>query len=131
MTVCEDSVGHSVALWAWMDPGRIPATIRLAIEDDSNLVYFSQISTLEIQIKFGLGKLRLPDHPSRFIPEAIQSSGFNYVSLPDESFYFLDRLPDYHRDPFDRLMIAQSIVENYYLATVDKQVTRYPVLLVA
>jgi len=120
-----------IALWAWMDPGRIPEIIRRALEDPSNLVYFSQVSTLEIQIKFGLGKLTLPDHPSRFVSEAVQSSGFNYVPLSDESICFLDRLPNYHRDPFDRLMVAQSIVENYHLATVDKQVTRYPVLLVA
>lgn len=104
---------------------------RLALEDRSNLVYFSQISIMEIQIKVGLGKLTLPDHPSRFVPEAVQASGFNNVPLSDESIYFLDRLPNYDRDPFDRLMVAQSIVENYHVATVDKQVTRYPVLLVA
>lgn len=65
------------------------------------------------------------------VGHSVRSSGFNYVPLSDEAIYFLDRLPDYHRDPFDRLMVAQTIVENYHLATVDRQVTRYPVLLVA
>lgn len=120
-----------IAVWAWTDPRRIPESIRRALEDPANRVYFSQIATLEIQIKFGLGKLKLPDHPSRFVPEANQASGFNYVTLSDAAIYFLDRLPDYHRDPFDRLMVAQAIVENYHLATVDRQVERYPVLLVA
>lgn len=119
-----------IALWAWGQPERIPEEIRLAMTDPGNEVWFCQVSVLEIQIKFGLGKLRLPERPEQFLPRAIEQSGFNYLSLQDVAIYLLDRLPDYHRDPFDRLLIAHSITGNYHLATVDPQIHRYPVLAV-
>ena len=77
-----------IAVWAWIDPDRIPGTVRLALEDPSNRVYCSQVSSMEIQIKFGLGKLTLPDHPRCFVPEAVRASGFNYVPLSDHSIFF-------------------------------------------
>jgi PIN domain nuclease of toxin-antitoxin system len=119
-----------IALWAWTDPDRIPAGLRQAIVDPGNEAYLSQASTWEIQIKLGLGKLRLPDRPERFVPEAVSRSGFNYLSIFDEAIFFLDRLPDYHRDPFDRLLVAHSIVGHFHLATVDEQILRYPALVI-
>ena len=120
-----------IALWAWAGPERIPEEIRSALVDSANEVWFSQISALEIQIKFGLGKLPLPERPERFIPRAIDRSGFNYLPLQDNALYFLDRLPDFHRDPFDRLLIAHAITGHYHLATVDPQIRRYPVMAVS
>lgn len=120
-----------IALWAWADPDRIPDGLRQAIADPGNEVYLSQASVWEIQIKFGLGKLRLPDRPERFVPEATRRSGFNYFSILDEAIFFLDRLPDYHRDPFDRLLVAHSIVGHFHLATVDEQILRYPALVIS
>jgi PIN domain nuclease of toxin-antitoxin system len=119
-----------IALWAWAQPERIPEEIRSTMTDPANEVWFCQVSALEIQIKFGLGRLPLPERPERFLPRAIDRSGFAYLSLQDAAIYLLDRLPDYHRDPFDRLLIAHSITGNYHLATVDPQIQRYPVLTV-
>lgn len=119
-----------IALWAWSAPDRIPNEIRLAILNSDNETHFSQVSSWEIQIKFGLEKLRLPERPVRFLPKAIRRSGFNYVPILDEAIFFLDKLPDYHRDPFDRLLIAHSIIGNYHLATVDEQIVKYPALVI-
>ncbi len=119
-----------IALWAWADPDRIPDPLRQAILDPRNEVYLSQASTWEIQIKFGLGRLKLPDRPERFLPEAILRSGFRALPILDEAIFFLDRLPNHHRDPFDRLLVAHSIVGHYHLATVDEQILRYPSLVV-
>ena len=91
-----------VALWVWAQPDRIPENLRAAIISSDNDVFFSQVSTWEIQIKHGLGKLPLPERPELFLPAAIRRSGFNYLPIQDSAIYFLDRLPEYHRDPFDR-----------------------------
>lgn len=87
------------------------------------------IGTWEIQIKFGMGKLRLPDRPEAFLPKAIRRSGFHYAPIMDAAIYFLDRLPTFHRDPFDRLLVAHSITENFHLATVDRRIQQYPALI--
>jgi PIN domain nuclease of toxin-antitoxin system len=119
-----------IALWAWTQPERIPEILRSAITDARNEVWFSQVSALEIRIKYGLGKLPLPERPEQFVPRAVDRSGFGYLSIQDSAIYFLDRLPDFHRDPFDRLLIAHSNTGNYHLASVDQQIHRYPVLTV-
>ncbi len=90
----------------------------------------SQVSIWEIEIKFGINKLKLPDRPEHFLPEAMRRSGFQSLPIQDVALYFLDRLPDFHRDPFDRLLISHSITGNFHLATVDDQIRQYPALTV-
>jgi PIN domain nuclease of toxin-antitoxin system len=120
-----------IALWAWTQPERIPENMRAALTGSGNEVWFSQVSTWEIEIKHELARLQLPESPEQFLPKAIERSGFNYVPIQDAAIYFLGRLPGFHRDPFDRLLIAHSLTGNYHLATVDQQILRYPVLTVA
>lgn len=117
-----------IALWAWTQPERFPGSLRRALTDPGNEIWFCQVSAWEIQIKFGLGKLVLPDRPDHFVPRAVERSGFDYLSIQDSAVYFLDRLPDLHRDPFDRLLIAHAITGHYHLASLDQQIHRYPVL---
>ena len=119
-----------IALWAWTEPELIPERLRAALVGAGAEVWFSQVSAWEIQIKYGLGRLPLPERPELFVPAAAKRSGFNYVSIQDSAIYFLDRLPNFHRDPFDRLLVAHSITGNYHLATVDSQILQYPVLTV-
>jgi len=64
---------------------------------------FHQVSTWEIQIKYDLGKLPLPQPPSAFLREALTDSGIGYADIEDDGIYMLGKLPDWHRDPFDRL----------------------------
>ena len=120
-----------IALWAWTQPERIPKNLSAVMTSSDNEVWFSQVSTWEIVIKHGLGRLQLPERPGQFLPHAIERSGFNYVPIEDSALYFLDRLPKLHRDPFDRLLIAHSITGNFHLATVDQMIQRYPVLTIA
>lgn len=119
-----------VALWAWSAPDQLAEWLKSEIASSRNEVYFSQVSTWEIQIKFSLGKLRLPDRPERLIPVALEKSGFNYWMLQDAAIFFLDRLPHIHRDPFDRLLIAHAITGGFHVATIDPVVRQYPVQLV-
>ena len=116
-----------IALWASTEPELIPERMRTALLGAGVELWFSQVSAWEIQIKSALGKLPLPERPEQFIPLAVDRSGFNYLSIQDSAIYFLDRLPNLHRDPFDRLLVAHAITGHYRLATVDAQILQYPV----
>jgi PIN domain nuclease of toxin-antitoxin system len=116
-----------VALWFWMGSERCPRSLVEMIQDQDNEVIFSQVSTLEIQIKFQQGKLSLPELPEKFIPEAVHRSGFRYQPITDAAIFFLGKLPSLHRDPFDRFLVAQAILEGCTVATLDRQIMAYPV----
>jgi len=92
--------------------------------------HLSQISVLEIQIKYDLGKLKLPDPPQKFLPNLIQDSGLNFHPLENKAIYMLGKLPQLHRDPFDRLLIASALVKGWEIATVDPVFDQYPVQIV-
>ena len=82
---------------------------------------------LEIQIKYDLGKLKLPDTPQKFLPDLIQDSGLNFHTLENKAIFMLGKLPKLHRDPFDRLLIASALVKGWEIATVDRIIDQYPV----
>ena len=85
---------------------------------------------LEIQIKYDLGKLELPDPPQNFLSGLIQDSGLNFHPLENKAIYMLGKLPHLHRDPFDRLLIASALVKGWEIATVDPVFDQYPVQIV-
>ena len=92
--------------------------------------HLSQISVLEIQIKYDLGKLELPDTPQKFLPNLIRDSGLNFHTLENKAILMLGKLPQLHRDPFDRLLIASALVKGWEIATVDTIFDQYPVQIV-
>jgi PIN domain nuclease of toxin-antitoxin system len=110
-------------LW-WRDASpRLPAGIRDRIGDPDNDISVSIVSFWEIAIKRGLGKLRfLEDFEAVMAEEEFGLLGINYAHLRS-----LDGLPLHHRDPFDRLLISQSLSENLPVATDDKIFSRYAV----
>jgi PIN domain nuclease of toxin-antitoxin system len=119
-----------VALWAWTAPEKLPARMRVQIGSPENEVFFSQVSTWEIAIKHQLGKLPLPSAPETFLHRAIAESGFGYLNILDAAIFLLGRLPNLHRDPFDRMLIAHALAAHCHLATADEMLARYPVPLV-
>jgi PIN domain nuclease of toxin-antitoxin system len=116
-----------VALWVLVDSPHLPAAVRAAAGQSGIRWVFHQVSTWEIQIKHDLGKLPLPASPGTFLPNAIEQSGLAYERIEDDAIFMLPKLPDHHRDPFDRLLIAHAAVHGWEVATVDEQVMRYPV----
>jgi PIN domain nuclease of toxin-antitoxin system len=90
------------------------------------LVFFSQVSLLEIQIKVPLGKLQL-DFPVARIPNLADQSGLTLLPLSNAAIFTLPKLPAVHRDPFDRLLICEAIQEGVPLVTPDEIIRRYPV----
>lgn len=87
---------------------------------------FHQVSLWEIQIKYGMGKLSLPRAPEDFLPGAIAQSGMKRRYIEDEGIFFLGKVPAYHNDPFDRLLIAHAMLHGWEFATVDGQIEKYP-----
>jgi PIN domain nuclease of toxin-antitoxin system len=120
-----------VALWFWTADKRLPPNIVGVIEDEANDVAFHQASSWEIQIKYQLGRLKLPERPQAFIPEAVARSGFEYHRIEDEAIYLLPKLPAIHADPFDRLLASHAIHHGLTIVSRDEDLLRYPVSTLA
>jgi PIN domain nuclease of toxin-antitoxin system len=107
----------------WWDEGRRLAPEARRVIEEADTVYVSAASAWEVAIKIGLGRLR----PTRTVEQAASESGF--LELP-VTFRHAERvvaLPAHHRDPFDRLLIAQANIEELALVTRDPVFGRYPV----
>lgn len=115
------------AIFAWMAPGRLSKTARQLIEDSTNDLLFSQVSSLEITLKHRIGKLELPEPPGLYLPSRIQQLGLHYMPLEDADIFGMEDLPQHHRDPFDWLLIATARRLEIPLISRDKIIRKYPV----
>ncbi len=97
------------------------------IVDSSNQVVVSVASSWKISIKYSLGKLTPPKPPDQYLAEQISIAGFELLLVDEPEVCQLHRLPAVHRDPFDRLLIAQANCYGMTLATDDSVFSRYPV----
>ncbi|MDA0334145.1 MAG: type II toxin-antitoxin system VapC family toxin [bacterium] len=110
-----------IFLWALSDPKRIDKDKLAEIETQANIVYVSSISIAEIMIKTSLGKLDLAFNPV----EMVEKCGFESLEFRGEDALLLRDLPFHHRDPFDRMLIAQSLVNQYPILTNDREFQAY------
>jgi PIN domain nuclease of toxin-antitoxin system len=115
-----------VLIWSLAGDGRLKNTARRAIEDGSNRVWVSAASALEIEIKRALGKLRLPDD----LLAQMTAVKFDELPVRIEHALYLRRLPALHRDPFDRILVAQALCEGLTLVTADPILGGYPVRII-
>jgi PIN domain nuclease of toxin-antitoxin system len=117
---------HTLIWWA-TSSASLPERVLELLDDRENELLLSIASVWEIQIKCQSGKLQLGKPISQLI--ANQQAANSLIILPIElsHVYALQQLPAVHRDPFDRIMIAQSVVENLPFASVDSMFDRYPV----
>jgi PIN domain nuclease of toxin-antitoxin system len=118
-----------VLLWWHDQPARLTATAYSAIKDLGNDVFLSVVNGWEIQIKAQLGKLTLPKPLRVILQEEQATNGFRLLPVTLEHVYALDSFPLHHRDPFDRLLIAQVHQEGLILVTHDPQFSVYSVSL--
>ncbi len=112
-------------LWAVEDSPRLSKTACELIDDENNELFFSAASVWEVAIKRGLGRDDF-DVDARMLRRGLLDNGYSELPVMSEHAVAIDALPPIHRDPFDRLLIAQAIVEGITLLTVDAQVARYP-----
>ncbi len=117
---------HAFLWWVTDDP-QLSATVRTLITDPDNTIFFSVVSAWEIVIKAQSGKLMLPEPAATYIPSRLETNRFITQSVDLAHVLKIASLPAHHRDPFDRLLIAQSQVEQIPIATIDSLITQYSV----
>ena len=121
-----------VFLWYITADPRLPTAFRTASQDPTNEVYLSVASVWEAVIKYHLGKLPLPDQPAEYLPRQRDAHGIASLPIDEGGMSHLAGLQPLHRDPFDRLLVAQALQHGLTIATVDPEVAAYPIpLLVA
>ena len=113
-----------VLLWSLSSPRRLPALWRDRLADPANDVLVSAASIWEVAIKQGLGKQGFDVHPDDVL-RGSRASGFVELPITGEHAARVLALEAVHRDPFDRLLIAQALCEPAYLLTADATLTRY------
>lgn len=118
-----------IALWLFLDSPRLPKEAKALLSATGAIAIFHQTSTWEVQIKYDLSKLPLPERPEQCLPRWIESSGLSRSPIEDAAIYLLGKLPPIHRDPFDRLLIAHSILRGWPLITADPVFAEYPVVI--
>jgi len=112
-----------VLLWALGDPGRLAPAARAEIESPDSNVFVSAASGWEIAIKRGLGKLEAPDD----LEHQLQLKRFTELPVHFRHLAALSRLPALHRDPFDRMLVAQCLCDDLVMVSHDEHVLAYPV----
>jgi PIN domain nuclease of toxin-antitoxin system len=113
-------------IWAVGQPDALPTHIADRLLDVSNEVYLSAASAWEIAIKAGTGRLTLTGEPDRFVPHHRAAAGFAPLLVDEESALHVRRLPNLHRDPFDRMLVSQAIVHGLTILTPDPLIIQYP-----
>jgi PIN domain nuclease of toxin-antitoxin system len=118
----------NVLIWALLEPARLPGDIAGPIRDPGNKVWFSAASIWEIAIKKALGRVRFTRDPSAVLEVALKT-GFSELPVRSDAAILVASLPMHHKDPFDRLLVAQAIFEPVNLITADRLLTRYSELV--
>jgi PIN domain nuclease of toxin-antitoxin system len=116
-----------VLLWYYWDSDQLSIKAREDINNPNNKIYVSIASLWEISIKVSQGKLTIKDSLSLFFTDAIEGYGFQILPIERTHLLTLPSLPLHHRDPFDRLLIAQSISEKMPIISGDAAFDAYPV----
>ena len=124
MTLLLDT--HSF-LWFWWDDPQLSGTAKQAICDATNRKLISTVSCWEIAIKVSLKKLDLGVPYRGFIHEHMVRNNFELLQITDEHLAMLVALPFHHKDPFDRLLIAQALYEQIPIVSIDPQLDAYSV----
>jgi PIN domain nuclease of toxin-antitoxin system len=112
-------------LWWVEDDSRLSRKARAAIAEPGNDCFLSLASSWEMAIKISLGKLRLAAPLERFIPEQLAANGFRELAIDFRHVARVSRLPFHHRDPFDRLLVAQALEEDLTVVSADRVFRTY------
>jgi PIN domain nuclease of toxin-antitoxin system len=114
-------------LWWIGNSQDLSQTAKEAIADENSEVFFSVVSAWEIVIKAKLGKLPLPELPDVLIPKMLERHDFQTLPVTLQHTLKVYDLPDLHKDPFDRLLIAQALVDDLIFVSSDSLVKQYKI----
>ena len=116
-----------IFLWWNMDAPQLSSAIRKIIADGRNELFLSAASAWEIAIKAGRGRLSLPVPPHEYVADRLVLHGFQPLPITVSHALHVYTLPDHHRDPFDRLLVAQGQLEDMPILTADPLIAEYNV----
>ena len=120
-----------VFIWWDSEAGKLPPAIQQMCQDETNTLLLSVVSIWEMQIKAQLGKLALHRPLPQIIYEQQASNQLELLPVEAAHVFSLQLLPVHHKDPFDRMLIAQAITEDLTVLSVDTVFARYPIKVVA
>jgi PIN domain nuclease of toxin-antitoxin system len=115
-----------VFLWLQTEPERLGDQLRV-VADERTTLLLSAVSSWEIAIKYELRRLPLPETPERYVAERMRAIGARALAVEHPHALAVAKLPPLHRDPFDRLLVAQATLLDLTIATADPSVAQYPV----
>ena len=119
---------HTFLWWIANDPQLSPRA-RQIMEDTNTAPFLSAVSGWEIAIKSRLGKLKLPADLQGFVAEQLRVNAIQVLPFHMTHALHVSKLPDHHRDPFDRMLVAQSQLEQLPILICDPQIARYAVIV--
>jgi PIN domain nuclease of toxin-antitoxin system len=114
-----------VFLWLQTEPERLGDRMAL-VEDSATTLLLSAASSWEMAIKYALGRLPLPEPPARYVPTRMRAIGAEALPIEHPHALAVASLPPLHRDPFDRLLVAQATIAGVAILTADPAVAQYP-----
>jgi len=120
---------HAFVWWNSDDP-RLSRTARAVIQEPENEILLSAASAWEIAIKYARGRLPIPQPPARYVADRMRRHGFGPLAIEIAHGVQVGSLPPIHRDPFDRILVAQSQLENLPILTSDPTIARYGVSVI-
>lgn len=119
-----------IFIWFVLSPSQLSMTALAAIQNPQNRVFLSLVSAWEMSIKSGLGKLSLTQPIEPFFTNQAPQNQFEILPITLPHIAAVERLPQHHRDPFDRLLIAQSLTEAMPLISADRAFDPYSISLI-
>ena len=116
-----------VFLWWINDDKRLSSRARDVISDGTNELFVSAATGWEITIKVQIGRLELPQDPEHFLPQQLKANAFKILPIEMAHALHVFSLPDHHRDPFDRILVAQAQVEDMPILSADPNIKKYQI----
>lgn len=114
-------------IWLCTEPARLPETVRRLIDNEDTDLVLGDASVLEISLKWQAGKIALPEPPRVWVEHQTGIWSIRPLPISHEHIYRTSELPEHHRDPFDRLLVAAALAEGATILTPDAAIHRYPV----
>jgi PIN domain nuclease of toxin-antitoxin system len=117
----------TIFIWLLKEPEKLNQRALDLLEDGNQNVFLSSVTSWEVVIKFAIGRLTLPKKPEELLSEIFTNFAFQPLSITHAHSLAVGELVFHHRDPFDRMLIAQARSENLVLLTADSMFEKYPV----
>jgi PIN domain nuclease of toxin-antitoxin system len=114
-------------LWSFLDPSKLSEVAKEILSSGQEYLFFSAASSWEIAIKASIGKLDLPEPPEDYVPPRIVRAGMTALDISHAHALRVHALPPVHKDPFDRLLVAQAGAEGLTVLTPDPHIGRYSI----